>query len=114
MGTVDSVESGTSLSEPSPRLVSDIGWETSLRSEDTNSGICHYVDVLQEQEVSSRCSQGVHTSRNVTTRNVYSQLSGLVDVVFNDFINDDCIQEVNRYDMFYRHTVFRFLFRSKE
>ena len=44
----------------------------------------------------SRGSQGAcaHRSAHVT-RNVYSQLSGLEDLVFIDFIKDDCIPEVD-------------------
>ena len=38
--------------------------------------------------------KGVRGPRSAhTTRNVYSQLSGLADVVFNDFIKDDFISE---------------------
>ena len=40
--------------------------------------------------VPSRGSQGAHVSRSA---HIYSQLSGLEDVVFNDFIKDDCIPE---------------------
>ena len=44
--------------------------------------------------VPSRDSQRDRASRSDhTTRIVYSQLSGLEDVVFNDFIKDDCIPE---------------------
>ena len=40
----------------------------------------------------SRGSQGARAPRSAT-RNVYSQLSELEDVVFNDFIKDDFIPE---------------------
>jgi hypothetical protein len=42
----------------------------------------------------SRGSQGARAHRSVhATRNVYFQLSGLEDVVFNDFLQDDFIPE---------------------
>ncbi len=44
--------------------------------------------------VPSRGSQGDRAPRSAhSTRNVYSQLSGREDVVFNDFIKDDFIPE---------------------
>jgi hypothetical protein len=56
-----------------------------------------YVEELQE-EVASRSSAGVTrpSRRAQGTRNVYSQLSGLEIVVFNDFIKDDFISEGDR------------------
>jgi hypothetical protein len=49
-----------------------------------------------KKRVSSRHSHGVRGPRSDhTTRNVYSQLSRLEDVVFNDFIKDDFIPEGN-------------------
>jgi hypothetical protein len=52
------------------------------------------VEELQD-EMPSRSSAGVtRPSKSAQGRsNVYSQLSGLEDVVFNDFIKDDFIQE---------------------
>ena len=48
-----------------------------------------------KKRLPSRSSAGVtRTSRSAQgTRNVYSQLSGLEDVVFNDYIKDDFISE---------------------
>jgi len=47
-----------------------------------------------KKRVSPRGSQGACAPRSAqTTSNVYSQLSGLEDVVFNDFIKDDFIPE---------------------
>ena len=47
-----------------------------------------------KKRVPSRHSHGVRAPRSDhTTRNVYSQLSRLEDVVFNDFIKDDFIPE---------------------
>jgi hypothetical protein len=44
--------------------------------------------------VSSRGSQMARAPRSAhATRNIYSHLSGLEDVVFNDFIKDDFIPE---------------------
>ena len=48
-----------------------------------------------KKRVPSRVSPGARAPRSShTTRNVYSQLSGLEDVGFNDFINDDSFHEV--------------------
>ena len=48
-----------------------------------------------EKRMTSRNSTGVTLPRRNTQgkSNVYSQVSGLEDVVFNDFIKDDFIQE---------------------
>jgi hypothetical protein len=47
---------------------------------------------ITTKRVKSRGSQGSRASRrDHETRNVYSQLSGLEDTVFNDFIKDNCI-----------------------
>jgi len=56
------------------------------------------MEELQEEGAvkgqSTRGRQGVRVTRSVhTTRNVYSQLSGLEDVSFNDFIKKDFIPE---------------------
>ena len=54
------------------------------------------MEELQENFVKgqSRDSQGARAPRRAhATRNVYSQLSGLEDVVFTDFIKDDFIPE---------------------
>ncbi len=48
-----------------------------------------------KKRVPSRGSQGARAPRSVhATRNVYSQLSGLEDVVFTVFIMDDFIPEL--------------------
>ncbi len=47
-----------------------------------------------KKRVPPRSSQGARAPRSAhATRNVYSQLSGLEDVVVNDFIHDDFIPE---------------------
>ena len=64
--------------------------------DEVNTPILESVNVWKnyKKRLPPRDSQGTRVSRNVhTTRNVYSQLSGLEDVVFNDFIKDDFIPE---------------------
>ncbi len=98
--------------EPSARLVSDTSWQTLLdalmsdswsldrhewtwywisgRSEDATSGICQCVEELQEEDTVKdqyRCNRPIRNTQDRS--NVYSQLSGLEHVVFNDFIKDD-------------------------
>ena len=66
-------------------------YSSSARSENPNCGICQGVEELQKKRIPSRNSAVVtRPSRSAQgASNIYSQLSGLEDVVFNDFIKDD-------------------------
>jgi hypothetical protein len=88
--------SGTSLSEPSPRLVSDSCGRSELYITAANSGICQSVEELQEEDVRRQGAvKGPVRPEAPTrqTRNVYFQLLGLEDVVCNDFITYEFIPD---------------------